>query len=495
VSKLRDKLQRLTSLTESAVMRQEPAATGLHAAASEDDTQLTPAVEAREQDQTARSARLVGVRPPLDRRANKRAPAPPPRPASRGLFGSRAEPHASIGDDDGPFASRARSYAFASSSLPGECHESPHGPLRSVRTEYAEDHCHGSVPVTSALEAMAADIAVLALDPSLAEIDFSRALYIDTETTGLSGGAGTLPFLIGMAWFESSTLCVEQMLLEKPGLEGPMLRRLAERMALASAIVSFNGKSFDWPLLRTRFVLTRVALPSLPPHLDLLHCARRVYKRRLGSVRLVHLEEQVLGFTRVDDIAGELIPDTYLGYLRGHVPAGALSAIVDHNRNDLVALAALLGEIARRFCAAEPQQDARDQLGFAGVAARAQNELGTTRAFAFAAGAAEADIRGELVPEAHCLQGELCLRAGNSQGAERAFLRAIEAAFGRSEIAGRAHLALAKLYEHQLKRFEAALHHAQAARELEGEAASERRVARLARKTGAAQQRLSVDSL
>jgi uncharacterized protein YprB with RNaseH-like and TPR domain len=360
--------------------------------------------------------------------------------------------------------------------LPGERSETALGPLRSLVTLLPEDHRHGAVPVALALAASAQDLALLALDPGLAGSDFTRALYIDTETTGLSGGAGTLPFVIGMAWFEDGSLRVEQLLLERPGLESPMLARLAERMRAASAVVSFNGKSFDWPLLRTRFVLTRVAAPPLPPHLDLLHCARRIYKRRLGSVRLVHLEEQILGFTRIEDIDGALIPQTYLGFLRGHVSGAALAPILEHNRSDLVALAAMLGELARRFCGERPAQDARDQLGFAGVAARGQ---ALERALLFARGAAEADLRGELAPEAHCLAAELCLRTGDLASAERSLLLAVETACGDGTRAGRAHLLLAKLYEHQLKRLDAALEHAARALAHEGADAGERRLARL----------------
>jgi uncharacterized protein YprB with RNaseH-like and TPR domain len=367
---------------------------------------------------------------------------------------------------------------FSSSSspwLPGTPLDTPDGPLRFARLDCEEDHCHGVIPVVSALEACSRDIAVLALDPTLANIDFSRALYIDTETTGLAGGSGTLPFLIGMAWFEGRRLCVEQLLLERPGLEVPMLRRLAERLALASAVVSFNGKSFDWPLLRTRFVLSRVAAPELPAHLDLLHCARRVYKRRLGSVRLVHLEEAVLGFTRIDDIAGEMIPLTYLGFLRGQVHGSALAPILEHNRSDLIALAALLGEITRRFRGEEPSQDARDQLSFAGVAARAAD----ARALGFASGAVEADLRGELACEAHCLSGELCLKTLDFAAAERAFTLAVEAACGEHTKAAPAHLALAKLYEHRLKRYADALEHARQIGDYEDDEANRRRVARL----------------
>jgi uncharacterized protein YprB with RNaseH-like and TPR domain len=368
-------------------------------------------------------------------------------------------------------------------TLPGESSETPLGPLRRVCTLLETDHQHGAVPIARALEASPEDLALLALDPSLASVDFGRALYIDTETTGLAGGAGTLPFLIGMAWFEGGRLRVEQSLLERPGLEAPMLARLAERLRESSAVVSFNGKSFDWPLLRTRFILQRLAVPALPAHLDLLHCARRVYKRRLGSVRLIHLEEQVLGFTRIDDMPGELIPQTYLGFLRGHVPGAALAPILEHNRLDLVALAALLGELARRFCGERPLQDARDQLGFAGVAARGHAHA---RALDLARGAAAADLRGELAPEAQLLVGELHLRCGDPIAAERALLLAVEAACGDATRAGGAHLALAKLYEHRFKRFDAALAHAERAITHEGTQAAGRRVARLREKRGRA---------
>ena len=109
--------------------------------------------------------------------------------------------------------------------LPGDLRETPHGRLRSVRTHYAEDHCHGSIGGGSALLTPAPrDLSVLALDPSLANIDFSRALYIDTETTGLAGGSGTIPFLIGMAWFEGRALRVEQLLLRAPRPRGAHAR-------------------------------------------------------------------------------------------------------------------------------------------------------------------------------------------------------------------------------------------------------------------------------
>jgi uncharacterized protein YprB with RNaseH-like and TPR domain len=424
-------------------------------------------------DHQARLSRLRAELTDMQQRAERKlARVPPPTPRVEQASAARSRP----GRAGGP--------------LPGEHHDSPHGRLRRVVTRLEEDHKHGATPVVSALDAVAADVALLALDPALASVDLSRALYIDTETTGLAGGSGTLPFLLGMAWFEGRQLVVEQLLLEKPGLEGPMLARMAELLAEASCVVSYNGKSFDWPLLRTRFVLNRVKAPPLAAHLDLLHCARRVYKRRLGAVRLVHLEEAVLGLTREGDIPGELIPETYLGFLRGHVPGAALAPIVEHNHLDLVALAAMLGELSRRFrgpggLPAHPldpagdgqsQQDARDQLGFATVAARADDH---ERALSFAHAAAAADIRGELAPEAHFLAGDVKLRRGDVGGAASAYRQSLEASVPGTLAAARAHLALAKLYEHRLKRPDLALAHAAQTHPAEDTEASARRVERL----------------
>lgn len=383
--------------------------------------------------------------------------------------GERVFSAAIVGDEPAPRV------GAPPSSLPAELHETEHGPLCRAITLHDEDHRHGQAMVARALHAEGGEVAMLALDPLLESCDFARALYIDTETTGLAGGAGTLPFLIGMAWFEDQRLCVEQLFLPRPGLEGPLLARLAERIRQASAIVSYNGKSFDWPLLRTRFVLNRLAAPALPRHLDLLHCARRVYKARLGSVRLIHLEQAVLGFERVDDIPGELIPQTYFGFLRGVTSGSELKPILEHNRSDLIALPALLGEMVQRFRGEHARQDARDQLGFARVAARAS---AAERAIALAESAVEADLRGELSYAALYLVGELKLKQADHAGACAAFERALEASLHDGDRA-RAHLALAKLHERKTKDYARALFHAALTAACEGEDASERRCARL----------------
>ena len=180
--------------------------------------------------------------------------------------------------------------------------------------------------------------------------DSSKWLFLDTETTGLAGGTGTYAFLIGLAWWDAGALQVEQFFMRDFGEEHAILHEVAVRIAERPVLVTFNGKAFDWPLLENRFTMTRsITVPRLAAHLDLLHPARALWKLRLGSVRLVELERQVLdaarlGWQRQDDVLAALIPQHYFDYLRGG-PAEPLAAVVRHNQMDLRGLAALMGKI------------------------------------------------------------------------------------------------------------------------------------------------------
>ena len=180
--------------------------------------------------------------------------------------------------------------------------------------------------------------------------DPSRWLFLDTETTGLAGGTGTYAFLIGVAWWDAGGLQVDQLLMRDFTEEHSLLQELAVRITERPVLVTFNGKSFDWPLLENRFAMTRsIAAPKLAVHLDLLHPARALWKLRLGSVRLMDLERRVLqaerlGWHRRNDVDSALIPQHYFDYLRGG-PAVPLAGVVRHNQMDLRGLAALFGKI------------------------------------------------------------------------------------------------------------------------------------------------------
>jgi hypothetical protein len=309
-------------------------------------------------------------------------------------------------------------------------------------------------------------------------------LFLDTETTGLAGGTGTVPFLVGLAWFEDDSLRIEQLLLPTLGREAPMLRRLAERVGAASALVTFNGKTYDWPLLRTRAVLARVPVPTPTAHLDLLHCARRVYRARLTEgVRLVQVEDQVLGLCREHDIAGHEIPGRYFDFLRGMAPASALAPVLEHNALDLVALAALVGRLGHDYLAAGDggrDDDPRDALGFAQVARRARDPDRATRFARLAADGGLSCPRGAF--DAHRLVADLARRRGDVAEERAALDAALAAAEADPLRTARAHLALAKHLEHRAKDLDAALRHAHRTVPAEPPSARDRRVARLERR-------------
>lgn len=360
----------------------------------------------------------------------------------------------------------------------GELVDRGHGAMYMLERYLAPQHQHGRVSVASALSVPSELVGSLALDPSLADVDLSGMLILDTETTGLAGGAGTVPFLIGLCYFVDGALKVEQLFLTNLGAETPLLRHLSERIAAATCVVSYNGKTFDWPLLRSRYILNRVPAPKLPPHLDLLHCARRVFRGRLERVKLTAVEREVLGFYRDDDVPGAEIPGLYMSYLRGGDPRGVLP-ILEHNELDLVALAALLGEMGRHFNDVQRAGDPRDHLAYARVAQRARDDA---RALRFAEAAAEgAADDGRLRLDALRLAAHVARTQGDS-GRAVAQLQQALACDADQEALSAVHLALSKLYEHDLRDTPAAYRHALNTAVAEGEQAHGRRRGRLYRR-------------
>jgi uncharacterized protein YprB with RNaseH-like and TPR domain len=164
-------------------------------------------------------------------------------------------------------------------------------------------------------------------------------VFYDTETTGLSGGAGSMIFLFGAAWCEGGDLAVEQLFLSDFPGEPDFLAAVQGLMKPFRAFVSYNGKTFDSHLLRTRFRMNRMAWEP-GPQVDLLHHSRRLWKSIVGDCSLRSMESQVLGFTRELDVAGEDIPLIWLEFLRTERP-GTLPVVFDHNVMDIVSLARL----------------------------------------------------------------------------------------------------------------------------------------------------------
>lgn len=186
-------------------------------------------------------------------------------------------------------------------------------------------------------------------------VDANPVLFLDLETTGLSGGAGTVAFLVGFGWFEAGAFRTRQFLLPGFGAERTMLAAVTDVMAGAAGIVTYNGKTFDLPVMETRWLFQRMT-PSWDalPHLDLLHLARRLWGRREDGAaagldsgcRLVALEQSLLGVERVGDVPGWEIPARYFEYVR-HGHAQGLEPVLHHNRLDLVSLGCLTARAAR----------------------------------------------------------------------------------------------------------------------------------------------------
>jgi uncharacterized protein YprB with RNaseH-like and TPR domain len=317
--------------------------------------------------------------------------------------------------------------------LPFATEDTPLGPLHVRAQRLSAAHRTGRAPVAPAREASAELLALLALDPALAHCDLGGALYLDTETTGLSGGTGTVAFLVGLAWWDGGSLILEQLLVRALGEEAPMLVRLRERLAAASMLVTFNGKSFDMPLLRTRFSMARMEAPPSPPHLDLLHVARRVHGKRLGQgCRLVVIEREVLGFERIDDVESGDVSACYLHFLRTG-DARALLGVIEHNAWDVVAMAALLGLYGEPLLS---ELAAEDVVGVARTLRRAG---ALDRAIA----AAELAVGRGPTPQALRARADIAKARGDRARA----LSDFETLAATVDDAG-VRLELAKLYEH-----------------------------------------------
>ncbi len=288
-------------------------------------------------------------------------------------------------------------------------------------------------------------------------------LFLDTETTGLAGGTGTYAFLVGLAWWDAGGLQVEQLFLRDFSEEHSLLHELAARLAERPVLVTFNGKSFDWPLLENRFNMTRaIKVPPLAAHLDLLHPARALWKLRLGSVRLVELERHVLdaarlGWHRGDDVASALIPQFYFDYLRGGT-ADPLAGVVKHNQMDLRGLAALFGKINSLLDERQSLAD-EDSLDLFGLSKFLQRRGDNQRAHSTCVRALDAGLPAEFRPRATRELALMAKRQGDSNAAAALWLE-----LSRDPADGlEACEQLAIHYERKAKHLEQALEFAQLA--------------------------------
>jgi len=177
-------------------------------------------------------------------------------------------------------------------------------------------------------------------------VGMEQILFLDLETTGLSGGTGTIPFLIGLAWISEQQLVVEQLVLNELSALELMLEELRCRAAPYQWLVTYNGKSFDASVIRSQFRLNRLGESPLDRifHFDLLQICRRIWKNEYDGYPLSRMESELLGYVRNDDLPGSLIPEQYFRYLRRR-DSEIIQPILEHNRADMISLVGVFDRI------------------------------------------------------------------------------------------------------------------------------------------------------
>ncbi|PYI55890.1 ribonuclease H-like domain-containing protein [Paenibacillus flagellatus] len=299
---------------------------------------------------------------------------------------------------------------------------------------------------------------------TIPSVRHDRLLFLDTETTGLGIGAGNVAFMVGIGFYESDAFVVEQLFIRNPAEEAAMLHHLRERLAERDMLVSYNGKSFDWPILKNRYVLNRQKEGAADPvHFDFLYPSRSLWRNTLPSCRLSSVERERLGLTRIDDVPGSLAPALYFQYLAEGDPV-LLAGVFEHNEKDVLTLACLAVHFSKLLDEGLPSGSAAmeaeevyrhalwlDKLGRAELADEAYRELlgrEPDESADYWLPAADYYKRNGLYGPAVALWERLVERK------RRARVAPVEP-----------YIELAMYYEHQLKDFDQALRYAEQALE------------------------------
>jgi uncharacterized protein YprB with RNaseH-like and TPR domain len=296
-------------------------------------------------------------------------------------------------------------------------------------------------------------------DPSVSSINPSEIIFLDTETTGLSGGTGTLPFMIGLGWFSDTGFITTQIFIRNPGEEPAQLAKLDELLSNAGAIVTYNGKAFDIPILQSRYIMNGLISPfKTIPHFDLLPLARRLWRRRLDNRGLKDIETAILGYSRSSmEVPGWEIPILYFNYLRSLDPT-PLAGVFYHNVIDIQSLAALFLYINQILDVPESRSNFEpvDHLSLAVFFEDNGDIENAVMIYDF--------LLNYELPDVYA--NELRLRYGRLLKRSRQFdqaLRVLDTNSDQQDI--HVMIQLAKVLEHQTRDFESALHWTQLAQE------------------------------
>jgi uncharacterized protein YprB with RNaseH-like and TPR domain len=329
----------------------------------------------------------------------------PPKPAHRELT---YEP------DDGYRASAPLDLGRLAETLGGIPIATRFGPCLAIDRRYESDRWHGGIRIGDC-ELTSADALTL-LDPQLFRMSpdaappHPRTIFIDLETTGLSGGAGTVAFLVGCGYFDLGAFQVRQFLLTSFASERALLAAVADFFEGADLIVTYNGKTFDVPMMESRWQFHRMEMPLTGvPHFDMLHPARRLWKKRGpavparfaesddGGCRLSTLERTLFDVRRVGDVPGMDIPERFFRFTRtGN--AAPLEPVLEHNRIDLVSLAAVTARAARLAeDGPEACADCTEALALGRVYERAGLMARAEASYRSAAGSEDLEVRGEAL--------------------------------------------------------------------------------------------------
>src|SRR5205085_6075788 len=231
-------------------------------------------------------------------------------------------------------------------------HAGPRSPLpylmplaNSFGTAYFLDKIfieyHGAIDFKNFPELTADALRFVSLERDLNEFSISQAAFLDIETTGTAGGAGTLAFLVGLGFVEKGYFQIRQFFLHDPGSENAFLNAIAEFTQRFRYLITYNGKCFDAQILQNRYLMHRWENPLADKfHIDMLFAARRLWKRSHHNCDLMNLEREVLHFWRDEDIPGFMIPSAYADFLR-NARAAMIQKILLHNQWDIASLAVL----------------------------------------------------------------------------------------------------------------------------------------------------------
>jgi uncharacterized protein YprB with RNaseH-like and TPR domain len=336
--------------------------------------------------------------------------------------------------------------------VPGTVVEGPDGACFVAERVFTLDHHHGDGPLGRFFDLTDRGLGCLARSAQPLAVDRESILFLDTETTGLSGGTGTYVFLVGIGFFRGDQFVVRQVFMRDHAEEPALLTALNGMVGSFEAVVTFNGKSFDVPQLLTRYTANRQR-PALRAgfHLDLLHPSRRVWRERLDSCSLGTLEAAVLGHQRTRDVPSWMIPELYFRYVRGG-EAEPMAVVFEHNLHDVLSLVALACRLGRLLDG--PEGDERHDVHDLFATGRIFEDLGMfedacsryERALALRENVALRALVARRL-------AAICKRAGRHERAVQLWRRLATLGLTGCE----PHVELAKHYEHRLRDYAAAI--------------------------------------